>query len=114
MSLTPQLPNISVILLSYPSPLPFIMQNLCLRKTVVVFLIHRANCNLNEIVLCFQFYKGIPIIEHNRMGREGYVIMHPPWGPKGLCVAERQHGGCTSIFAGVFSLNLNSTHTKGY
>ena len=43
-----------------------------------------------------------------------FFIMHPPRGPKGRSVANRQRGGCISIFAGVFSLNFNTTHTTGY
>ena len=39
---------------------------------------------------------------------------HPNRGPKGQGIDDRQHGGCISIFAGVFSLNFNTTHTKGY
>ena len=42
-----------------------------------------------------------------------FFIMHPPRGPKGRGVANRQREGCISIFAGVFSLNFITTHTTG-
>ena len=42
------------------------------------------------------------------------VNMQPPRGPKGQGVADRQRGVCISTFAEVFSLNFNTTHTKGY
>ena len=42
------------------------------------------------------------------------VIMHPPLGPQGQGVADRQRRRCISIFAGVFSLSFNTTHTTGY
>ena len=40
-----------------------------------------------------------------RQGGSGLsFIMPPPRGPKGRGVADRQSGGCISIFGGVFSL----------
>ena len=40
--------------------------------------------------------------------------MQPLQGPKGRGVADRQLGGCISIFVEVFSLKFGTTHTTGY
>ena len=56
--------------------------------------------------------------EHNSQGIDGSdisrihtLICTPPPGPKGRGVALIwQHGGCYSIFSGVFGFNFDTTH----